>query len=78
MALAATEYERATRLLRSLCRRGLGMPPTHWDRWNVRSIALHLIGTAAANASIREQVRQGPGLQGQGVGGEPVLVGRRE
>ena len=57
MALTETEYERAAGLLRSL-------QPDDWGRttdcapWDVRSIALHLLGSAAGSASLREQIHQ--------------------
>jgi uncharacterized protein (TIGR03083 family) len=57
MALAATEYERFTALLR-------GLGPDDWQRptvctkWDVREIALHLLGEAEMNASVREQIHQ--------------------
>jgi uncharacterized protein (TIGR03083 family) len=57
MHLTAVEFERAAALLRALT-------PDDWskqtdcDRWDVRGVALHLLGTAEANASLVEQVRQ--------------------
>jgi uncharacterized protein (TIGR03083 family) len=57
MALAATEYERFTALLR-------GLGPADWQsqtvcaKWTVREIALHLLGEAEMNASVREMFHQ--------------------
>ncbi len=55
--LAATEYERFLTLLRVLT-------PADWTRrtdcpeWDVRSMVAHVLGTAEAHASIRENVHQ--------------------
>lgn len=55
--LAATEYERFLAQLRSL-------DPTDWSRptecpeWDVRSMVAHVLGTAEAHASMRENAHQ--------------------
>ncbi len=57
MQLTATEFDRFSALLRRL-------GPDDWskqtdcDRWDVRGVALHILGSAAANASPREAVHQ--------------------
>ncbi len=57
MALAATEYDRLTALLR-------GLAPDEWRRptectgWDVHAMVSHLVGAAEATASIREFLRQ--------------------
>lgn len=57
MLLAATEYDRFARLLRSL-------GPADWERqtccpgWDVRAAAGHVLGMAEFAASLREQTRQ--------------------
>lgn len=57
MALAETEYQRFTTLLR-------GLAPGDWnastvcDHWDVRAIAAHVLGAAEACASIGENIHQ--------------------
>jgi uncharacterized protein (TIGR03083 family) len=57
MALAAGAYDRFLDLLRSL-EPGDWTKPTDCARWDVRAIALHVLGAAEANASVREMVHQ--------------------
>jgi len=57
MVITAAEFTRMLALLRALSPSDWAKP-TDCDRWNVRAIALHLVGTAEANASLPEQVRQ--------------------
>jgi uncharacterized protein (TIGR03083 family) len=57
MVLTAAEFERAVALLRALSPSDWSKP-TDCDRWNVRALALHLLGAAEANASLAEQLRQ--------------------
>jgi uncharacterized protein (TIGR03083 family) len=57
MALASTEYERFTTLLRSLAADDWATP-TVCDRWNVQAMVAHVLGAAEANASIRENIHQ--------------------
>ena len=57
MQLAAAEYERVLRVLRSL-------PAADWDRptdcpgWDVRALAAHVLGMVEMAASVRDQARQ--------------------
>lgn len=57
MALAAAEYERFGTLLRAL-------EPVDWSAatdcpaWDVRAMVAHVVGAMAANASMRENLRQ--------------------
>lgn len=57
MALAATEYDLSTTLLK-------GLSGADWQtttictKWNVQQIALHLLGAAESNASVREMIHQ--------------------
>jgi uncharacterized protein (TIGR03083 family) len=55
--LAAAEYGRMLDLLRSLGADDWGKP-TDCDRWDVRAVALHVLGAMEANASVRETVHQ--------------------
>jgi uncharacterized protein (TIGR03083 family) len=57
MVLTAAEFDRTVALLRALSTSDW-VKPTDCDRWNVRAVALHLVGAAEANASLPEQVRQ--------------------
>ena len=57
MRLAKTENERFTDLLESLDPAAWSKP-TDCPRWSVKDIAAHVIGSAAAQASPREFVRQ--------------------
>jgi uncharacterized protein (TIGR03083 family) len=57
MVLAATEFDRTLHLFRDLAPEDWARP-TDCDRWNVRSVALHLLGSAEANASLRQQIHQ--------------------
>jgi uncharacterized protein (TIGR03083 family) len=55
--LAEAEYARFLELLRSLGPDDWGRP-TDCDRWDVRAVALHVLGAMEANASVREMVHQ--------------------
>ena len=78
MVLTQTEFDRAVALLRALSPSDWAQP-TDCDRWTVRAVALHLLGTAEANASLPEQIRQmRTRFEAEGVGRQPALVGRRE
>ena len=57
MRLAATEYDRLLRLLRSL-QPADWSKPTECPGWDVRTMAAHLLGMVEMAASIREQSRQ--------------------
>ncbi len=57
MALASTEYDLSTTLLRDLSGADW-QSPTVCTKWNVREIALHLLGAAEGNASVREMLHQ--------------------
>ena len=57
MVLTQTEFDRAVALLRALTPSDWAKP-TDCDRWDVRAVALHLLGAAEANASLPEQIRQ--------------------
>ncbi|MBM7784624.1 maleylpyruvate isomerase family mycothiol-dependent enzyme [Tenggerimyces flavus] len=57
MALASTEYDLFTTLLHSLSGADW-QSPTVCTKWNVRQVALHVLGAAEGNASVREMVHQ--------------------
>lgn len=57
MRLAATEYDRVLRVLRSMPD-GAWTSPTDCPGWDVRALAAHLLGMAEMSASLREQIRQ--------------------
>lgn len=57
MALAATEYERFGTLLRALEPLDWAAP-TDCPAWDVRAMVAHVVGAMAANASMRENLRQ--------------------
>lgn len=57
MVLAATEYRRALALFLALEPADYARP-TDCEKWDVRCVVLHLLGTAEANASLPEQIRQ--------------------
>ena len=57
MVLTAVEFDRTVALLRALSTSDW-VKPTDCERWNVRALALHLVGAAEANASLPEQLRQ--------------------
>ena len=65
--LAETEYRRFVDLLRQLGPDDWGKP-TDCDRWDVRGVALHVLGAMDATASVREMVHQQ--LRGRKVGKE--------
>jgi uncharacterized protein (TIGR03083 family) len=55
--LADAEYRRFLDLLRGLGPDDWGKP-TDCDRWDVRAVALHVLGAMESNASLRELVHQ--------------------
>ena len=55
--LADAEYRRFLDLLRALAPTDWGKP-TDCDRWDVRAVALHVLGAMDATASVREMVHQ--------------------
>ena len=57
LVLARTEYRRVLELLDDLDEEEWSLP-TDCEGWEVRDIVAHLAGTAAANASLRENRRQ--------------------
>ena len=57
MVLAQHEYERFLDLLRTLHGDDWARP-TDCDEWDVRAVALHVLGASAANASMREMLHQ--------------------
>jgi uncharacterized protein (TIGR03083 family) len=57
MVLAAHEFDRTVDVLRALDADDWSRP-TDCSAWDVRALALHLLGAAAANASLRENVHQ--------------------
>ncbi|HEX5097046.1 MAG TPA: maleylpyruvate isomerase family mycothiol-dependent enzyme [Acidimicrobiia bacterium] len=57
MRITAVEFDRALALFRSLDA-GDWVKPTDCDLWDVRGVVLHLLGSAEANASLVEQLRQ--------------------
>jgi uncharacterized protein (TIGR03083 family) len=57
MQLAATEYDRAVQLLRSL-RPDDWRAPTDCPSWDVRATAAHMLGMVEMAASLRDQRRQ--------------------
>src|SRR3954453_4471311 len=68
MQLAATEYDRAVGLLRSLgpdgwsgsteCPGGGGSARPECPGWDVRAMAAHMLGMVEMAASVRDQMRQ--------------------
>jgi uncharacterized protein (TIGR03083 family) len=57
MRITAAEFGRTIALFQKIGPDGWALP-TDCDRWTVRDVALHLLGTAEANASLPEQLRQ--------------------
>ncbi len=57
MGLAAAEYGRFTDLLRALDADDW-VKPTVCEPWDVRALAAHVLGSAEAAASMRENIRQ--------------------
>ena len=57
MRITVVEFDRMTALFRQLGGDDWTRP-TDNDQWDVRATALHLLGAAEANASLRESVRQ--------------------
>jgi uncharacterized protein (TIGR03083 family) len=57
MRITAVEFDRAVALLRSL-EASDWTKPTDCVLWDVRGVALHLLGAAEANASLIEQIKQ--------------------
>lgn len=57
MRLAAQEYDRVLRQLRSLAPQDW-VAPSGCPPWDVRALACHLVGMAAMAATVREQLRQ--------------------
>lgn len=55
--LAAAEYDRMLRMLRSLSADDWARP-TDCDLWDVRAMVAHVVGAAHSCASVREQVHQ--------------------
>ena len=76
MRITAVEFDRMTALFRQLDGDDWTRP-TDNDQWDVRATALHLLGAAEANASLRESVRQfAPGQEAVQADRRPPL-GRR-
>jgi uncharacterized protein (TIGR03083 family) len=71
--LAETEYRRFVDLLRGLGPDDWGRP-TDCDRWDVRAVALHVLGAMDANASMRELLHQQRlgGKAGKEIGGSSL------
>ena len=76
MTAAAVEYDRLLRLLRGLDAEQW-RAPTDCEGWDVHDVVAHLVGAAAAMASLREQGRQARLARGLGRHGDLVdLVDR--
>lgn len=56
--LATAAYERLFDVLRALDRAAWDRP-TDCDRWTVKAIVAHVLGSAESQASLREAVHQG-------------------
>jgi len=71
--IADTEYRRFLDLLRQLGPDDWGKP-TDCDRWDVRAVALHVLGAMDATASVREMVHQQlrDGKVGKEIGGSSL------
>ena len=73
VGLAEVEYRRFLDLLRDLGPEDWGRP-TDCDRWDVRAVALHVLGAMDGNASVRELVHQQRlgGKAGKEIGGSTL------